>query len=110
MSEFVLMYPCIECGEDVDARECYDDLGTLMHSMGVTGQAEPHETGSGRDDLKQVDVQSFANPNPTPDFRPLVVRDVAAYLMETFGLSEPQAKAHTEAMLNNALRQMGEPK
>jgi hypothetical protein len=41
------MLHCIECGEDVPAYECYyDDFGGVMiHAMGVTGVAEPHELG-----------------------------------------------------------------
>ncbi|MCG7610367.1 hypothetical protein [Mycobacterium sp. CnD-18-1] len=36
---------CIECAEIVPGTECYDDNGTPMHALGVTGVAEPHELG-----------------------------------------------------------------
>jgi hypothetical protein len=98
--EYVLMYPCIECGEDVEARECYDDFGVVMHAMSL-GQAEPHETGSDADDLKQVDIQTFANPAiKTPDIRPLVVRDLTAYLVAKADMTEEAAKAHAESFCN----------
>lgn len=62
---YVSMYPCIECGEDVEARECYEDMGVLIHTVGVTGQAEPHETGSRPGDLKRVDIETFASADTT---------------------------------------------
>jgi len=106
--DFVMMYPCAECGDDVDSSECYEDMGVLMHAMGVTGQAEPHETGHGTEDLKKVYLLADPLPAPrTPDIRPLVVRDVSAYLVDQLGITPEEATKRANKILDDGLRQMG---
>lgn len=95
--EYVLMYPCRECGEDVEARECYEEFGTVMHAIGVTGQAEPHETGAAIGDLKEVNIQNFDN-SMSPGIRHLVRFDLIDYF-RSLGLAAKDAENKAEEVL-----------